>query len=412
MNIVSSITSSIASSIIATSSALAVWFKLLTTDPVNSSPTQGATVFSRATGGKAFDSNGLLVSYAPHAPRQQDGGLLIEQASTNSANPANWRTAAGYISWNAGTTIVADQVGIDGVANKAVTIADTSASSIASRAASIITITADTNTHWQSIAVKKSSAAYIPRIQFQIRVGASVTVTAYIDTVTGQLSASTPASVVVESRGDFWIVKAPITNNGAGTRLDIIVYPAARATLNSASDQTLTGSCVVDWTQVELNKARATSPGAAGATRAADICYTANANIPTLANGATFVWKGALPNDGVTHTAFRSSPMHTLLRRMPNGNVQWWLGAVALGNAAGIDTATHTYAIRTSGSGLHELLIDGVVVATSTATGLLQPTTPIYIGSTSGAVEFLNDSTQSFATYDKRLTDAEIQGLG
>jgi len=402
---------SFVSSIIAKSSALAAWFKLLTTDPANSSPTQGATVFSRATGGKAFDANGLLVSYAPHAPRQQDGGLLVEESRTNSANATNWRTAAGYIAWGGTTTVVADQIGIDGVANKAVTITDTAVVG-AARAASIVTITADTLTHWQSVAVKKNSAAYIPLIQFVIWNGANITVAAYIDTVTGQLSTSTPASVVVESRGDFWIVKAPITNNGAGTRLSITVYPSLRATLNGATDEALTGSCVFDWAQVELNKARATSPMAAGTTRAADVCYTDPSNIPTLANGATFVWKGALPDDGVDHSAFREAPEHTVIYRTAAGVLAGFIGGLFVGSVAGIDASIHAYALRTNGSNLHELLVDGVVVLTSTALGLLQPTAPMYIGSNGGSSQLLNDSTQSFAMYDKRLTDAEIQGLG
>jgi len=151
---------------------------------------------------------------------------------------------------------------------------------------------------------------------------------------------------------------------------------------------------------------------AAGTTRDADVCYTATANIPTLANGATFVWRGALPADGVVHTAFRSSPEHTIIRRLSNGDINTWVGGIMFVGVAGIDTAVHTYAIRTNGSNIHELLIDGVVVVTSHGTGLIQPTTSLYMGSYNGSAEFLNDSTQSFSTHDKRLTDAEIQGLG
>jgi len=118
-----------------------------------------------------------------------------------------------------------------------------------------------------------------------------------------------------------------------------------------------------------------------------------------------------LPDDGVYHVAFRSSPNHTFLDRSPDGSVGWWLGGVFAAGVSGVDTAVHTYALRTNGNNLHELLIDGVVVKTLTTTGLLQPTNQMYIGSTNGKVHHLNGSTQSFATYDKALTDAEIQRL-
>ena len=76
-------------------------FRLNTHNPNASKPTKGATTFTRASKGWAFDSSGVLQEYAVDVPRQQDGGLLLEEGSTNTTNVTNWRLAAGYLPWGA-----------------------------------------------------------------------------------------------------------------------------------------------------------------------------------------------------------------------------------------------------------------------------------------------------------------------
>jgi len=205
----------------------------------------------------------------------------------------------------------------------------------------------------------------------------------------------------------YYRVQTQFTSSGNAGNLWIYHNSYSVSTGNGIDGNYIWGA------QIEAGS-KATSPIktiGAPVTRAADVCYTATANIPTLANGATFVWRGALPNDGLLHEAFATSTGYVIVRRHPNRNVTAYVGGILMGGVAGIDTAVHTYALRTNGSNLHELLIDGVVAITSTATGLAQPITPLYIGSWEAWIHYLNDSIQSFAMYDKALTDAEIQRL-
>jgi len=359
-------------------SAVVAWFKLLTTNPSASSPTQGTTSFSRASSGTAVDANGLLVSYAPDVPRQQDGGLLIEQGSTNICryseqfDNAAWNKSGASITPNTSTAP-------DG------------------------TTTADT------------VAWLAGHFMYQI------------SSVAGIANETVAISCYVKSAGAATRVIARIDRNGVGqgnaatynisstswTRIEHVATLDANPINPVLRLDYVDGDLIIWGAQIE-ESSKATSyikTLAAPVTRAADMCHTAAANIPTLANGATLVWKGALPDDGVYHTAFRSAVNPTMLYRIPSGGITVFMGGVDLGNAAAIDTAVHTYALRTNGSNLHELLVDGVVVATRTATGLLQSTSQMYIGSWNNGIYHANDSVQSFTMYDTALTDAEIQGL-
>jgi len=389
MNIVSSITSSIVSSIIAKSSAIAAWFKLLTTDPANSTPTKGATVFSRATGGKAFDSNGLLVSYAPNVPRQQDGGLLIEEYSTNICRYSQDFTNAVWIKRGAASVTANTHVAIDG------------------------------NTTADTLSVAAMGTGDIFQVSSGFTAGAKVSPSIFIQRIstTGILVIGDPAHGTGK-----WEINLALLGNGINrikeshAAVTVVIAFAATAGSNGLHFYEKNGATIsfAAWgAQVEAGS-KATSyikTFGAPVTRDADVCYTATANIPTLANGATFVWRGALPNDGATHTAIETSPNYVIVRRALNGNIEAYAGNLFLGGVGGIDTAIHTFSLRTNGINLHELLIDGVVVKTSIATGLLQPTAPLYIGSWGGNTVFLNGSIQSFAMYDIALTDAEIQRL-
>jgi len=390
MNIVSSITSSIVSSIIAKSSALVAWFKLLTTDPANSTPTQGATVFSRATGGKAFDSNGLLVSYAPNVPRQQDGGLLIEEYSTNICRYSQDFTNAVWIKRGAASVTANTHVAIDG------------------------------NTTADTLSVAAKGTGDIFQVSSGFTAGAKVSPSIFIQRIstTGILVIGDPAYGTGK-----WEINLALLGNGINrikeshAAVTVVRAFAATAGSNGLHFYEKNGATIsfAAWgAQLEAGSKATSYIKTLGApvTRDADVCYTDPANIPILANGATFVWRGALPVGSVYHTAFRSSPNHVIIRRRSTGHIEPFIGGIFLGLVAGIDTAIHTFSLRTNGSNLHELLVDGVVVVTSTGTGLVQPTNRMYIGSVSGVGEFLNGSIQSFAMYDKALTDAEIQRLG
>jgi len=360
-------------------SAIAAWFKLLTTNPAASSPTQGVTTFTRASAANYFDSAGVLRSAAVDTPRYQDGGLLIEQASMNFLSNSDDFNLAPWFSQSMTTPVASNTT----IAPDGTLTADTLTFDVASSSAIIQyapTTTSGSKTF--SVWVKVASGTKTFRL-FSWNSAAGMGEITHIATTTWQRVEYTRTTTAPM----FFYVMNDIAG-GAGTMEVWGAQLEASATATSYI-KTL----------------------AAPVTRAADVCYTSPANIPTLANGATFVWKGALPTGGGFHTAFATAPNYVIIRRSFNGKVQAYVGKLLMGEVAGIDTAVHTYALRTNGSNLHELLIDGVVVVTSTATGLLQPTNPLYIGSWNGGIHHLNSSTQSFTMYDTALTDAEIQGL-
>jgi len=353
MNIVSSITSSIVSSIIAKSSALIAWFKLLTTDPANSTPTKGATVFSRATGGKAFDANGLLVSYAPNMPRYQNGGLLIEQASTNLFTYSDQFDNAVWIKSGAAITPNA-AIAPDGktTADKITPYATSGDNRIVRR----ITV---------GVALRMSiyaSPAGYNFLQGWSWAGGNTSSVCF-DLANGVISANTLNATMEKQINGFYRCSWDIDAANA-----LVTFRAAP--IMGAGQGFITGdstSGIYIWHAQLETGSKATSPIktlGAPVTRAADICYTATANIPTLANGATFVWRGALPNDGLIHEAFATSTGYVIVRRHPNRNVTAYVGGILMGGVAGIDTAIRTFSLRTNGSNLHELLIDGVVAIT------------------------------------------------
>jgi len=389
--------------------AIAAWFKLLTTTPAASSPTQGATSFSRASSGTAVDANGLLVSYAANVPRQQDGGLLIEQSSTNLCV---YSEQVDNAAWNkAGALITADTIASPDNAATADELKEATFGA-QHRAFQVVPITNGV-TYTLSAFVKRGSGTR--NAQLGISSG-GIGARTYFDLGAGTVANASTGTGTIKSIGNGWfrITATGIVNGTTAT----LFLANTIGTTTGAESYTGDGTSSLYWWGAQLETgSKATSyikTLNAPVTRAADVCYTATANIPTLANGATFVWKGALPDDGdgLTHAAFRSTPYHTILWRSSNGSVVTYIGSIYMGGVSGIDAAVHTYAVRTNGSNLHELLIDGVVVLTSTKTGLMQPITPIYIGSTTGTAHFLNDSMQSFTMYDTALTDAELQGLG
>jgi len=363
------------------SKAFVAWFKLLTTDPAASSPTQGATSFSRASSGTAVDANGLLVSYAADVPRQQDGGLLIEQASTNLCRQSQDFTNAAWVTTSMSTAPAADTT----VAPDGTTTADT------------LTFDAVANSQAYQNGVITAAGTYTLSVWAKVATGTKL------------------FRLFIWNSTDNGVASLDFTATTTWQRFTFTLTVSAASYTYVKNNSTATAGTLEVWGyQVEAGS-KATSyikTLAAPVTRAADICYTAAANIPTLANGATFVWKGAIPDDGVNHTAFQASPNYVLIRRNVAGSIQAVVGGIWFGGSSVADAAVHTYALRTNGSNLHELLVDGVVVSTSTATGLLQPTSAMYVGSQWGNTQFANGSTQSFTMYDTALTDAEIQGLG
>jgi len=212
-----------------------------------------------------------------------DIALLVEGTGTNATPANNFRLAAMYGGWLGTHTEVNNAVGVDGVANSAVTITDTNNTALS--AANVWggtnpTITADTATHTDSVFIKKNQPN-IQRLFIRLTGGTAFDKNAYFDSATGLFSTDSDSSSKSEDWGDFWRVTLSATNNGTNTIMIFAVSPCVRTTLNGADDVTLLTACVFDWPQQELNTSVASSPIPGGTIRATE---QGNINWPQLAN--------------------------------------------------------------------------------------------------------------------------------
>jgi len=219
--------------------------------------------------------DGLLKAAAINTPRFvriPDGtsglGLLHEGTGTTNLIPAtSYNLAAGWAVHGAGTSSIAqDAVGLDGVANSAVTITDTDVAATAGRKTLINTITADTSTYAFSIYVKKTTVAGNTMKMTAYMTGGTIVAQAvFFDPFLGVVDTASQAYSYVEDEGAYWRITQTVANN-LNTVARIIVSPSARVTVNGAAGVALTGSVVVDYPQIEL-KGYSTSPIVGGSTR-------------------------------------------------------------------------------------------------------------------------------------------------
>lgn len=187
----------------------------------------------------------------PAFTRMSDGsiGLQLEGVTrTNSVTLANHRLAS---TWNMvlGTgTPSQSGTGIDGKTNGATYLPDTDAAVSTKFSVTATLPAADTNTSGEKIWLS-STATHIPKIEFAFL--NDIISSAYVDPTTGEKSADSSASVIVEPHGDGWLISDAGVNTNSRNSARIFVTSCARSTLNGSDDGTLTGGCYVDWWQVE-----------------------------------------------------------------------------------------------------------------------------------------------------------------
>jgi len=361
----------------------------------------GPVTFARASVGYYWDTGtGLLTQAIADAARFENVGgverLLIEAAGANVL-AATHRTAADWALIGGTGTKANDAVGIDGGVNAAVTLTDTDAAVISAFSQTKAGLTSGNTTNPASLYVKKGSAVNIPQIVCNLTGGTPISMTARIDTTTGQLDSAATAGIYVEDAGNWWRVCFPIQDDASGnTSQDITINPAARATLEGANDAALSGSVIVDWPQIERGVPLVTSPIDGAGTRADETVSLPNADVPDLSIGAIFSVNVAIPNDGQAHCLFSvlGGGGDTYLQRGVTGVLEGAFGGVPFTSTFTPDEAEHRYLLETEGD---ELVVKQDDTDVFVFTGSpKQPTGDLFLGSYGGTSAFLNDHIGEF----------------
>lgn len=218
--------------------------------------------FTRAGTAYYWDGD-ILKSVGANAPRfEQISGvrkaLLLEPAATNKQVNSRAFTGTGW-SKTAGATISLDQIGIDGVANTACTVSDTS-TGVADYILFSCTCPNDSNPAVASIFVKKGTyvATTIPTFIGGFTVGTAVTVGPYqLNIATGATvieSGGAAGTIMVDNCGAWWKVSIIATNNTTGnTTFRMVLFPARGNSWGSGGQNAPIGSIVIDAAQLELN---------------------------------------------------------------------------------------------------------------------------------------------------------------
>lgn len=380
----------------------------------------GAHTFTRASTKTYWDSlDGLLKNAdidIPTFERMPDGGIgqSIMKTSTNIFPALNFRLAASVSAWIGTYTAVNDSVGIDGVANTAMTITDTDATQDSYVVVGLAPIASSTNTHTVSLRIAKNQPN-IQRISAHLAGGAAVQADAYIDTATGLLSTDSVAGSYVTDRGLWWELAVPISDNASGNiNIRLLLSPSCRSTLNGAGIATLTTGCVIDWPQAEINQAFATSPITGGATRAEDVL-----EIPVAGNrlAATedftveleFSASDIAGNNRNAHVLnLGTNEAHMIMRcgSIFAGSIIYHGANRALYSTAFTDNSVYKWAWRHK-SGVFESWVNGVKQVNG-ITSVATIGVPLTIRFGGWSSTDLNGHIRNAKYYDYALTDAQM----
>jgi len=386
----------------------------------------GVQTYICASGSKYIDPlDGLLKAAAidtPRCVRIPDGvsgiGLLHEGTGTTNLIPAaSYNLAAGWVAHSVtASSIAQDAVGLDGVANSAVTITDTDSANAAARRTLINTITADTATYAFSIYVKKITVAgSTSKIVAYMTGGTAIVRTINFDPFTGAQDAASQAYSYVEDEGAYWRVTQTVVNN-LNTVARIIVYPSVKNTVDGAVDVTLTGSIVVDHPQIEL-KEYSTSPVTGGSTRARSmLTIAASGNDVRAGDDYTMVMGIYILGSDIYGRIIDGSDADFWVGIENSGTPQFRCklhSTAALGVSAATSPPTPRaimeIAVRVSG-GVQSFWIDGVNVASNAIAQSGINNTLLGIGNLDDSSSTANSDLiiKNLRIYDRALTDSEV----
>lgn len=189
-----------------------------------------------------------------------EDGITSEPAATNVC--ADSRNFEG-VGWSGTATAVQDQVGFDGIANKAWTLTDDSSST--EYQAYATAVPDDSNIHTASICIaKEEDTTVFPAFKLSLTGGTNVDATALLNKSAGNANWQAPqegvGSPIVKDLGDCWLLIISIKNNGTGNTLLTAYFQPAKSIDFATTSPTATGSAVFDQLDIRLNQSFMDSP--------------------------------------------------------------------------------------------------------------------------------------------------------
>lgn len=210
--------------------------------------------FNRTTVANYFDVTNTLKEAAIDVARfHKEGGLIVERDATNLALHNRDLSNAAWLSSATGTKLL-NHNGIDGAANSASTISDFDASLIYQVWQDETVVDDDKPNTASFFILKTVNAATFGGVQIQYLGGSAFTNTWTLNTDDGTANKFTgsPATVVVESFGDWWRYSFTVENNDSGnTSLRLRFSPAVNTDASITWVNSTQGFIVVDYCQVE-----------------------------------------------------------------------------------------------------------------------------------------------------------------
>lgn len=236
----------------------------------------GELTLSRSAGGiYYFDSNNVLQYTGDNVAAFEALGLRIEGQATNLAAAANYRDLTTWSFDTTDATVTRDQVGIDGGANTACLLTDSSGTGYANKQLSI-TIANDSASYVVVTYLKKDSdTTRFPAIRMSL-IGGTTTVhqQSMINSSTGAITtfSASNGSHFCDVVGNWLRVTQILANNSTGnTTLRINAYPAVGTVWGTAATAA-TGTAIFDWVTV-ASGAHDQSPVIGAATRYSSFFY-------------------------------------------------------------------------------------------------------------------------------------------
>jgi hypothetical protein len=240
----------------------------------------GVTLVSRGAGGNQTDISNISVKEVTFTPQ----GLWIEEARTNLLLHSRDMTQAAWTKTNTGA--VRNQVGLDGVANTACTLTDTTTSTAlvqnggAITAGAIITgsvVLKYSNNAWMRMIVGNSGLTSYAQSYFNIQTGVKGTLS-----ITGTASSQ---SATITALGGGWYRCTVTCIADASSTVPAIALTTAAA--DASGPSVVSGAYIVDCAQLEAASTASTIivTGAASATRAADNASMTGTNFSSWFSG-------------------------------------------------------------------------------------------------------------------------------
>jgi hypothetical protein len=387
--------------------------------------------FTRASTAMAYDSAGVLTSYAINVPRFDydpvtlaPKGLLIEEARTNILLRSADMTHAA---WGAGggglATAVSGAAAPDGTTNAA-TITDANAGATLGLLQSVAVVSG-TTVYTGSVYVKAGTSSVVS-VRALLSGGTPVTGEIVVNLATGAAqwrTAATGTSFAVSNAGNgWWRVASTITDNASGnTAVSLELRPAFAATYSPTIDAAATGTAVFWGAQIEVGTfALSYIPTtAATVTRAVDVGPVLTSAFGfNAAEGTLFVVCTPIgTTSGSLHTAIylddgtsnermgiRSSSATNAILVVDGGatQVNIGIGTIVAGTRF---KAAFVYKLNNFAG-----CMNGGSVSTDAA-GTIPTVTKMQIGSRTSGTEVLSGWYGQAAYYARRLDNATVQRI-